>query len=379
MGGAIKHLAADKASSFSHIHTYLVDMEVLRDEAASAVSHMEQDREGIRINLNTPVLEVVNLINFSDLTVVANNTEIAPPAVTLTRSDMWCTANQDYYNRMPGNTSQDGDHSHLLDEAQLQRLCGIMYEFAKQVGYGGYGLRTYNREVVPSSSSVINIHQLAMMFKMIPTGVSMDHPLGFPLNSLQAFAVCLHVIHSYTSWREYGTEVPYYRWTDAIVSGTDINTLQYLEFHMDAVCELHSQNGLQLPSAFRQHAWNQLGVESGYVADCVRKRDSVQCWGAEFATMDAPPPLFDGDGRFPPKLQAHPNWVYDTGRVATPWASSLEPEGLRPATQNVDPWEAYSDNSSRTRNEEDKGRRTCPVQSSRSIVQFATTASTSSA
>ena len=89
MGGAIKHLAADKASSFSHIHTYLVDMEVLRDEAASAVSHMEQNREGIRIDLNTPVLEVVNLINFFDLSVVANNTEIAPPAVTLTRSDMW--------------------------------------------------------------------------------------------------------------------------------------------------------------------------------------------------------------------------------------------------------------------------------------------------
>ena len=84
------------------------------------------------------MLEVVNHISlrFFDLTVVANSTEVAPPAVTLTRSDMWYTANQDYYNRMPGNTSQDGDHSHLLDEAQLQRLCGIMYEFAKQVGYG---------------------------------------------------------------------------------------------------------------------------------------------------------------------------------------------------------------------------------------------------
>ena len=138
MGGAIKHLAADKASLFSHIHTYMVEMEVLRDEAASAVSHIEQDREGIRIDLTTPMLEVVNHISlrFLDLTVVANSTEVAPLAVTLTRSDMWYTANQDYYNRMPGNTSQDGDHSHLLDEAQLQRLCGIMYEFAKQVGYG---------------------------------------------------------------------------------------------------------------------------------------------------------------------------------------------------------------------------------------------------
>ena len=162
MGGAIKHLAADKASMFSHIHTYMVEMEVLRDEAASAVSHIGQDREGIRVDLNTSVLEVVNHVNFFDMSVVANNTEVPHHVITTTRTDMWYTANQDYYNRMPGNTSQDGDHSHLLDEAQLQRLCGIMYEFAKQVGYG---LRTYNREVGPSSSSdsgVINIHQLAV-------------------------------------------------------------------------------------------------------------------------------------------------------------------------------------------------------------------------
>ena len=170
----------------------------------------------------------------------------------------------------------------------------------------------------------------------------MDHPLGFALNSLQAFAVCLHVIHSYTSWREYETERPYYRWTENIVSGTDINTLSYLEHHTNAVRELYTQNGLQLPPAFKQHAWNQMGVESGYVADCVRKRDALQCCEQEFTMMDAPPPLVDGDGRFPPKLQAHPNWVYETGRVATPWASNLEPEGLRPATHAADPWEMAS-------------------------------------
>ena len=304
VGGAIKHMAGDKAAQFSNIHTYLVDLEVLRDEAARAVSHMEEDKEGLRIDLNMRVLEVVNLETFLDLAVVVNNTEIPPPGVQLTR--LWYTANQDYYYRMPGNTSQDGDHSHLLNEEQLQRLCGHMYDFAKQIGYG---LRTYNREVAPSSSidsSVINIHQLAMMLKRMPT--SRDHPLGFALNFPSSFAICPHVIHSYTSWREYETERPYYRWTEEVVPGTDTNTLTYLEFHMDAVCELYSQNGLQLPAAFRQQAWNQLGVESGYVADCVRKRDALQCWEEEFATMDAPPPLFDGDNRFPPKLQAHPKW-----------------------------------------------------------------------
>ena len=258
VGGAIKHMAGDKSNCFNYISTYMVDVEVLRDEASTAMSLMEQDKEGIRIDVNTPVLEVVNLNTFLDLNLVVNNTEVPPRGVQLTRSDMWYTANQDYYYRTPGNTSQDGDHSHLLNEEQLQRLCGHMYDFAKQVGYG---LRTYNREVTPSSSTdsgAINIHQLAMMLKQMPT--SMDHPLGFALNSLQAFAVCLHVIHTYTSWREYGTDVPYYRWTDQIVSGTDINTLEYLEFHMNAVCELYSQNGLQLPNAFRQYAWNQMGV-----------------------------------------------------------------------------------------------------------------------
>ena len=254
---------------------------------------------------------------------------------------MWYTANQDHYYRTPGNTSQEGDHSNLLTEEQLQRLCGHMYDFAKQVGYG---LRTYNREANPSTSSdsgTINVHQLAMMLKRMPE--SMDHPLGFALNSLQAFAICLHVIHSYTSWREYESERSYYRWAENHVSGTDINTLSYLEFHTNAVCELYTQNGLQLPPAFKQHAWNQMGVESGYVTDRVRKRDALQCWEHEFAMMDAPPPLVDGDGRFPPKLQAHPNWVYETGRVATPWASNLEPEGLRPATQAADPWEMGED------------------------------------
>ena len=168
IGGAIKHMAGDKSSQFGSIHTYLVDVDVLRNEASAAVSHMEQDKEGIRIDINTPVLEVVNLQTFLDLNLVVNNTEIPPPGLLRTRSDMWYTANQDHYYRTPGNTSQEGDHSNLLNEEQLQRLCGHMYDFAKQVGYGH---RTYNREVDSSASSdsgMINIHQLAMTMKRMP-------------------------------------------------------------------------------------------------------------------------------------------------------------------------------------------------------------------
>ena len=209
----------------------------------------------------------------------------------------------------------------------------VMYDFAKQVGYG---LRTYNREVGSSSNSgnAINIHQLALLLQSMPEG--MDHPLAYAMNSSQAFTVCLHVIHSYTSWREDGTDVPYYRWTNKIIPESDTNTLGYLEFHIEAVCKPQQENGLQLPPFIKQHAWNQLAVESGYVHEC-EKKAAVQSWEEEFATMGAPDPLFDGDGRFPPKLQGHPNWVYDAGRVATPWASNLEPEGLRPPNHGMTP------------------------------------------
>ena len=59
--------------------------------------------------------------------------------------------------------------------------------------------------------------------------------------------------------------------------------------------------------------------------------------GEEFKSTDAPNPLLDGDGLFPPKLQRHTTWVYDTGRIATPGASNLEPEGLRPPNQGMAP------------------------------------------
>ena len=168
MGGAINHLAADKRSMFHYIQTYLVDTEVLRNEASTAVSEMEQDKDNIRFDLSTPAIDVVNDPNFFNMNVVANNVEVPYRAVATTRTDMWYTVNQDYYNRMPNNTSPTGDHSDLLTEAQLQKLCGIMYDFAKQV--------TYNREVgsSPNSGNAINIHQLAVLLKSMPEG--MDHP-----------------------------------------------------------------------------------------------------------------------------------------------------------------------------------------------------------
>ena len=162
----MKHLAADKAKTFQNLWKYLVDPEVVIDEASAAVSALETDKDGIRVDLTTSAIEVVNDTNFFDLDVVANNTEVPYQAMNDTRTDMWYTVNQDYYGRIPITTSPEGDHSELLSEEQLQRLCGIMYEFTKQVGYS---LRTYNKEAGSSSTSsstssgMINIHQLALM------------------------------------------------------------------------------------------------------------------------------------------------------------------------------------------------------------------------
>ena len=197
---AMKHLAADKfkAKTFQNLRKYLVDPEVVIDEASAAVSALETDKDGIRFDLTTSAIEVVNDTSFFNLDVVANNTEVPYQAMNDTRTDVWYTVNQDYYDRMPIATSPQGDHSELLSEEQPQRLCGIMYEFAKQVGYG---LRTYNKEAGSSSTSsstssgMINIHQLALMLRGMPQG--MDHPLAYAVNSFQAFTVCLHVIYKY--------------------------------------------------------------------------------------------------------------------------------------------------------------------------------------
>eukprot|EP00439_Symbiodinium_sp_Y106_P053554 s4109_g7.t1 len=245
MGGAMKHLAADKAKAFQHIRKYL-------DE--------------IRFDLNTYAIEVVNDTNFFNLDVVANNTEVPHQAMSSTRTDMRYTVNQDYYGRIPRTTSPQGDHSELLSEEQLQRLCGIMYDFAKQVGYG---LRTYNKEAGSSSTSsstssaMLNIHQLALMLRGMPQG--MDHPLAYALNSFQAFTVCLHAIYKYTSWRAYDTNEPYYWWSAEIMPDAETTTLEFLEHHIEAVCKPQRENGLHLPPDLKLYAWNQLAVESGYV------------------------------------------------------------------------------------------------------------------
>ena len=279
------------------------------DEASAAVSALENVKDEIRFDLNTYAIEVVNDTNFFNLDVVANNTEVPHQAMSSTRTDMRYTVNQDYYGRIPRTTSPQGDHSELLSEEQLQRLCGIMYDFAKQVGYG---LRTYNKEAGSSSTSsstssaMLNIHQLALMLRGMPQG--MDHPLAYALNSFQAFTVCLHAIYKYTSWRAYDTNEPYYWWSAEIMPDAETTTLEFLEHHIEAVCKPQRENGLHLPPDLKLYAWNQLAVESGYVHECILKRTALQSWEDGFNNMGTAPVLcYDGDGLFPPKLSVNPN------------------------------------------------------------------------
>ena len=95
VGGAIKHLAADKASSFHYILEHLVDIEVVRHDAPTAVSEMEADKDGVRFGLDTIASEVINSPNFYNLAVVVNTIEVPYQAVFATRTEQWYTVNQD--------------------------------------------------------------------------------------------------------------------------------------------------------------------------------------------------------------------------------------------------------------------------------------------
>ena len=73
VGGAVEQsniwqqTSCDKPSSFHYIHTYLVDIEVLRHDAPTAVSEIEADKDGVRFGLDTPTIDVINDPNFYDL------------------------------------------------------------------------------------------------------------------------------------------------------------------------------------------------------------------------------------------------------------------------------------------------------------------------
>ena len=308
---AIKHLAADKASSFRYVLEYLVDMEVLRHDAPTAVSEMEAVKDGIRFGLDTTTFEVINSPNFYN-----------HQAVYATRTEQWYTVNQD--NKLPelAGVDAEGNRTNLLTEAELCKLCDMMYTFARQVDSG---LHTYYKDATspPGSDKQLNIHEIALMLRSMPKG--MDHPLAYAVNCFQAFTVCLHVIYS-----------DYYTADNVVVLEFETTVQAFLEHHVDAVMKLQREGGFQLPLPFRQHAWNQLAVVSGYTYDCMKKKTAISNWEEEFKNMTTPSPLLDDDGLFPPKLQGHPKWDYDTGRVATPWASDLEAD-LRPPNQGMTP------------------------------------------
>ena len=192
VGGAVKHIAKDKQSMFHYIRSYVIDVEVLENQVARALSELEEDKLGIRFDLATSAMDVVNIQNYYNLALVGT---------WLSHWRLWYVVNQDYYTRTPARTGNSTEQGGMLSEKQLQKLCGIMCEPAKQVGYG---LRTYNAEIGSSSSSsdapgLINVHEMAMMMKKMPR--NMDHPLAFAMNAFQAFVTSLHIVHAYTYGR----------------------------------------------------------------------------------------------------------------------------------------------------------------------------------
>ena len=118
---------------------------------------------------------------------------------------------------------------------------------------------------------------------------------------------------------------------------------------MEAVMKLQTDGGFQLPLSFRQHAWNQLAVESGYTYDCIKKKTAISDWEEEFQEHECSQPV--ARWRRPISSQTSRASLSglrhgkDCDSIATPWASNLEPEGLRPPSERMTPEQGRASSS----------------------------------
>ncbi|CAE7948322.1 unnamed protein product [Symbiodinium sp. KB8] len=325
--GTLRHLAGDRSTEFTYIREYLVETQAIQDEAKLAAGELEKEMEGIRASLDSNVLEVVQDDNYSQLNVMLHN-DSSPSTITLdTRSTAWYKVNQDYFNKTPG--ALGGAVDGLLDEKSLFRLCEMMMQFAKEVGYG---LRTHNSALTTSgdTSEGMNVHDLALLLRRIPDDA--DYPLAFAANSLQAFNVCAYVLSSYLNWTD-SAGTPMYQWTSNVIRDHGVTTQVYITRELENVFKDQRNNGFQLPESFASSAWNQSRIDNGFVDACLDRRSIINSWEVEFGNMHPPQPLHAGDGLFPPSLSQHPQWAIFTGRISAPWTTRQHvPEGIAPAS-----------------------------------------------
>ena len=325
--GTLRHLAGDQQTEFANIREYFIEIEAIQDEAKRAAGELEKDLSGIRVNLETPVLEVVQDQNYNQVNVMLHSDSFPNKAVLETRSDAWYRANQDYFHKTP--SAVGGTVEGLMDERSLVKLCDMMLTFAKEVGYG---LRAHNREVTADGGTggELSLHGLALLLRRIPEDA--DYPLAFAANSLQAFNVCAFVLASYVNWT--GTDgTPMYQWSTNIIRDYGVTTQVYVTQQLENVLKDQRSNGFQLPDSFVSSAWNQSRIDNGYVDANLERKHIIDAWEVEFSNMLAPQPLRINDGMFPPTLTQHPQWTIYTGRVTAPWATRHnEPEGIAPAS-----------------------------------------------
>ncbi|CAE7510769.1 unnamed protein product, partial [Symbiodinium sp. CCMP2456] len=76
--GALRHLAGDRSGEFVHICEHFIDPAVIEDEARLAAGELEKDLSGIRLNLDTPAIDVVQDQNFYSMNVMLHGGSSAP-------------------------------------------------------------------------------------------------------------------------------------------------------------------------------------------------------------------------------------------------------------------------------------------------------------
>ena len=162
-----------------------------------------------------------------------------------------------------------------------------------------------------------------------------DKPLAYAMNYLQASSAALHVLQRYLQRDQ--MDGAYYPWTTIDRHDLGMTVKEYVNFNVGPRL-LQIETGLPLPDTFKMYAWNQLSVENGFTAECIRKRTAFKAWETEIATSAKPNPLFDGDGHFPPNPSRHPSWVFDSGRAAPQAAPSSTQGPQHPGQEVYDVW-----------------------------------------
>ncbi|CAE7335570.1 unnamed protein product, partial [Symbiodinium sp. KB8] len=119
-----------------------------------------------------------------------------------------------------------------------------------------------------------------------------DKPLAYAMNYLQASSAALHVLQRYLQRDQ--MDGAYYPWTTIDRHDLGMTVKEYVNFNVGPRL-LQIETGLPLPDTFKMYAWNQLSVENGFTAECIRKRTAFKVHNIQAKKSTMYGEMFHGD------------------------------------------------------------------------------------